>query len=43
MDAEMRFHIEMEAERLVREQGCDPRDAPRRAAVAFGGLEKWLR
>jgi predicted permease len=41
MHEEMRFHIEMEAERLVREQGLDPREARRRAYVAFGGLEKF--
>jgi putative ABC transport system permease protein len=41
MDEEMRFHIEMEAERLVRQQGCDPLEARRRASVAFGGLEKY--
>jgi putative ABC transport system permease protein len=41
MDEEMRFHLEMEAERLVREKGLDPREARRRAAVAFGGVEKY--
>ena len=40
MDAEMRFHIEMEAERLIRQQQLDPHEARRRAAVAFGGVEK---
>ena len=39
-DEEMRFHLEMEAERLVRGEGLDPREARRRAAVAFGGVEK---
>ena len=41
MDEEMRFHVEMQAERLMRERGLDPREARRQAAVAFGGLEKW--
>ncbi|MET0397654.1 MAG: ABC transporter permease, partial [Longimicrobiaceae bacterium] len=41
MDEEMRFHLEMEAERLVREAGLDPREARRRAAVAFGGVERY--
>jgi putative ABC transport system permease protein len=40
MDEEMRFHIEMEAERLARERGLAPEEALRRAAVAFGGVEK---
>jgi putative ABC transport system permease protein len=40
MEEEMRFHIEMEAGRLVRERGLDAREARRRAAVAFGGVEK---
>jgi hypothetical protein len=35
MQNEMRFHVEMEAERLVGEQGLDPREARRRAFVAF--------
>ncbi len=41
MDEEMRFHIEMEAERLARERGLGPREAGRRAAIAFGGVEKY--
>jgi putative ABC transport system permease protein len=41
MDEEMRFHIEMEAERLVRERGVGPREARRLALLAFGGLEKF--
>jgi putative ABC transport system permease protein len=40
MDEEMRFHLDMEADRLVREQGLDPAEARRRAAVAFGSVEK---
>src|SRR5688500_8668795 len=38
MDEEFRFHIDMEAEKLVRERGLDPGEARRRALVAFGGL-----
>ena len=41
MDEEMRFHQEMEAERLVREKGLDPREARRQAAVAFGGVDRY--
>ena len=41
MDEEMRFHLEMEAERLVRERGLDPREARRQAGAAFGGVEKY--
>jgi putative ABC transport system permease protein len=37
---EMRFHLEMEAERLAREEGLDPAEARRRAAIAFGGVDK---
>ena len=40
MDEEMRFHLEMEAQRLAREEKLDPREARRRAGVAFGGVEK---
>jgi predicted permease len=39
-DAELRFHIEMETERLTRELGLAPDEARRRALVAFGGVEK---
>ena len=41
MDEEMRFHIEMEAERLVRERGLEPQEARRQAAIAFGGVTKY--
>ncbi len=37
---EFRFHIEMEAERLVREAGLDPEEARRCALVTFGGVGK---
>ncbi|HYC52565.1 MAG TPA: ABC transporter permease [Gemmatimonadaceae bacterium] len=40
MDKEFRFHIEMETERLVREQKLDRDEARRRALVAFGGVEQ---
>ncbi|HEX8452272.1 MAG TPA: ABC transporter permease [Longimicrobium sp.] len=39
MDEEIGFHIEMETERLVREEGLEPVEARRRALVAFGGVE----
>jgi putative ABC transport system permease protein len=39
MRDEMRFHIEMEAERLARRDGLDPVEARRRANVHFGGVE----
>jgi predicted permease len=41
MDEEMRFHVDMEAERLQRERGLDPAEARRQAAAAFGGVEKY--
>ena len=41
MQEEMRFHIDMEAERLIRERGLHPREARRQAHAAFGGVEKY--
>jgi putative ABC transport system permease protein len=41
MQREFGFHLEMEAERLMREEGHAPEEARRRAAVAFGGVEKY--
>src|SRR5262245_16187636 len=41
MDDEMRFHIEMEAERLIRTRGLDLAEARRQAAISFGGVEKY--
>ena len=41
MADEMRFHIEMEAQRLMTRQGLDRQEAQRRAAIAFGGVEKY--
>jgi predicted permease len=40
MASEMRFHLDMEAERL-RRQGLAPAEARRQAALAFGGVEKY--
>jgi putative ABC transport system permease protein len=39
-EEEFRFHVEMEAEHLVRAEGLDAGEARRRALVAFGGVEK---
>jgi hypothetical protein len=41
MRDEMRFHVEMETERLQREQGLPLQEARRRALVSFGGVEKY--
>jgi putative ABC transport system permease protein len=41
MQEEMRFHIQMEAERLRRVEGLDPQEARRRAHRGFGGVEKY--
>ena len=41
MDEEMRIHLEMEAEELVRTRGLSPREARRQAMLAFGGLERF--
>jgi putative ABC transport system permease protein len=41
MNDEMRFHIDMEASRLMEQQGLDRVEAHRRAAIAFGGVEKY--
>src|ERR671914_2051449 len=40
MAKEIGFHLDMETERLVREQGLDAVEARRRALVTFGGMEK---
>ena len=40
MNDEMRFHLEMETARLVRDRGLDPVEARRQALVAFGGVER---
>ena len=41
LDAEMRIHVEMEAEALVRAYGVAPEEARRQALVAFGGIERY--
>lgn len=40
IDHEIGFHLDMETERLVREQGLAPADARRRALVTFGGVQQ---
>ena len=40
MTREIDFHVDMETERLVREQGLDAVEARRRALAAFGGVER---
>jgi hypothetical protein len=39
LDAELRFHIDREAEELER-RGIPPVDARRQARLAFGGFER---
>lgn len=41
MDEEIGLHIDLETERLAREEGLDPQEARRRALVAFGGVERY--
>ena len=41
MDEEMRFHIEMEAEELVRTRGLSPEEARRQAMRDFGRVERF--
>ena len=41
MEDEMRFHLEMEAERLMREKGLGAAEARRRACLAFGGQDRY--
>ena len=41
MADEMRFHIDMETERLVKTRGLSRDEAHRQAAIAFGGVEKY--
>ena len=38
MDEELAFHIDMETNRLVREQGLSPDEARRRTIAMFGGV-----
>jgi putative ABC transport system permease protein len=37
---EIAFHVEMETERLIRDEGLGPDEARRRALVAFGGVAR---
>src|SRR5215208_3347395 len=39
IDDEIGFHIDMEAEKLMREQQLDPDEARRRALATFGGVQ----
>ena len=39
MDEEFRLHVELETEKNIR-AGMDPREARRRALLAFGGIER---
>lgn len=41
MEAEMQHHLDLEAERLVRERGLAPGEARRQAAIAFGGVAQY--
>ncbi|NIQ54514.1 MAG: hypothetical protein GWN71_14385, partial [Gammaproteobacteria bacterium] len=41
MEEEFRFHLELEAERLAREEGLGSEEAWRRARVAFGGQDRY--
>ena len=41
MAEEVALHIDLEADRLVREEGLDAGEARRRALVAFGGVERY--
>jgi hypothetical protein len=41
MQDEMRFHVQMEAERLTHVKGLHPEEARRQAYVRFGGVEKY--
>ena len=40
IDDEIRFHIDMETQRLVREQQLDHDEARRRALATFGGVQQ---
>src|SRR5688572_20947532 len=41
MADEMRFHIDMEAQRLIQTRGLSRDEAHRQAAIAFGGVERY--
>jgi putative ABC transport system permease protein len=40
MNDEIRFHLEMETERLMRAESLDAAEARRRALIAFGGVDR---
>jgi putative ABC transport system permease protein len=40
IDEEIRFHVEMETQRLMREQSLDQDEARRRALASFGGVQQ---
>ena len=42
VDDEMRLHIEMEANDLARVNDIPPDEARRRAAIAFGGVDRFV-
>jgi predicted permease len=41
LDDEIRLHIALETEELIRTEGLSPEEARRRAHVAFGGVERY--
>ncbi len=41
LDEELRSHLEMEADKLVRQQGLAPDEARRKAALTFDGVERY--
>jgi predicted permease len=41
VDAEMRLHLQMESEELMRTEGLSAEEARRRALVSFGGVERY--
>jgi putative ABC transport system permease protein len=41
LDAEIRLHLDLEAEELARTRGLDPVEARRLALVAFGGVDRY--
>jgi predicted permease len=41
LDAEIRLHLDLEAEELARTHGLDPTEARRQALVAFGGVDRY--
>src|SRR5215216_8073135 len=42
MSEEVRFHLEMETDRLIREEGLPPDEALRRARMTFGGVTQHI-